>query len=154
MDHAGSGQVQARNSYGLRHLIQQSPTWISLITITPVLQEPTGNRSSFKVSRNWEDDDTPFKISDHIILCSRYQPDKYMEQCLTYCPAVCFPISDLFDKELNWTHQLSSDRARYMGQNKIIEGPRYQLLIQEGTDKLRLICLFYHSLNYTQKHVL
>ena len=52
MDHAGSGQVQARNSYGLRHLIQQSPTWISLITISLVLQEPTGNRSSFKVSRN------------------------------------------------------------------------------------------------------
>ena len=144
MDHAGSGQVHTRNSYGLRHLIQQSPTWISLITITAILQEPIGNRSSFKVSRNWEDVDTPFKISDHIILCSRYQPDKYMEQCLTYCPAVCFPISDLFDKELNWTHQLSSDRARYIGQNKIIEGPRYQLLIQEGTDKLRLICLFYY----------
>ena len=75
-----------------------------------------------------------------------------MEHSHTYCPAVCFLISDLFDKELNWTHQLSSDRARYIGQNKIIEGPRYQLLIQEGTDKLRLICLFYHSLNYTQEH--
>ena len=154
MDHAGSGQVQARNSYGLRHLIQQSPTWISLITISLVLQELTGNRSSFKVSRNWEDDGTLFKISDHIIFCSRYQSYKYMEQCVTYSPSVCFSISDLFDIELIWTHQLSSDRARYMGQNKIIEGPRYQLLIQEGTDKLRLICLFYHSLNYTQKYVL
>ena len=154
MDHAKTAQVHTKYSYGVRHFIQQSPTWISLITITAILQELIGNHSSFKAYRNWEDVDTPFKISDHIILCSRYQPDKYMEQCHTYCPAVCFLISDLFDIELIWTHQLSSDRARYIGQNKIIEGPRYQLLIQEGTDKLRLICLFYHSLNYTQKHVL
>ena len=28
-----SGQVHTNYSYGLRHLIQQSPTWISLITI-------------------------------------------------------------------------------------------------------------------------
>ena len=52
-------------------------------------------------SNNYMYDDAPFKISDHIILCSRYQSDKYMEQCHTYCPAVCFPISDLFDIELN-----------------------------------------------------
>ena len=52
MDHAGPGQVFTQNSYGLRHLIQQSPTWISLITIIAILQEPIGNRSSFKVSRN------------------------------------------------------------------------------------------------------
>ena len=86
-------------------------------------------------------------------LFSWYQPDKYMEQRRTYCPAVCFLIFDLFDKELNRTHQFSSDRPVHRSQQNH-RGAQISLLFLEGTDKLRLICLFYYLLNCTQRHVL
>ena len=63
-----------------------------------------------------------------------------MEQRQTYCPVVCFSIYNLFDIELNRTHQLSYDRAQHISQKKIIEGPKISLLILKGLkgiDKLR-----------------
>jgi len=45
MDHAGSGQVHTKYSYGLRHYIQQSPTWISLITIVASMTSGTDQQS-------------------------------------------------------------------------------------------------------------
>ena len=58
-----------------------------------------------------------------------------MEQRRTYCPAVCFPIFDLFDKELNRTHQFSSDRPVHRSQQNH-RGAQISLLFLEGTDKL------------------
>ena len=62
-----------------------------------------------------------------------------MEHSQSYFPAICFPISDLFDIELNRTHIFSSDWTRHVSQNKIIEGTKISLLILQGlkgTDKL------------------
>ena len=43
--HAESGQVHTKYSYGLRHLIQQSPTWISLINIVAIMTSGTNRQS-------------------------------------------------------------------------------------------------------------
>ena len=96
----------------------------------------------------------PFQISDHIILCSHdiRRKNTWNNVVLIVQQFVSrFPIC--LTKNLIEHINFSSDRPVHRSQQNH-RGAQISLRFLEGTDKLRLICLFYYLLNCTQRHVL
>ena len=139
-------------SYGLRHLIQQTPTWISLIIVFSYITSGTNQQSQLsKTLLNYE---APFQISDRIIL---YSHDIRRKNTWNNVVLIVQQFVSRFliclTKNLIEHINFSSDRPVHRSQQNH-RGAQISLLFLEGTDKLRLICLFYYLLNCTQRHVL
>ena len=116
-------------SYGLRHLIQQTPTWVSLITIFAYVTSGTNQQSQLsKTLLNYE---APFQISDRIILCSHdIRRKNTWNNVVLIVQQFVSRFSICLTKNLI-EHINLVLTGRYIGHNKIIEGPRYRFYFQK-----------------------